>query len=96
MECVALVAAERERQVAAEGYSQDRDVRLYPGGETLAIAAACYAMPPARRQMGDESPAPWPWLERYWKPTPSDRERELVKAAALILAALAVIRAERG
>lgn len=31
-------------------------------------------------------PEHWPWLGCYWKPTPNDRIRELVKAGALIAA----------
>jgi hypothetical protein len=31
-------------------------------------------------------PGWWPWAERFWKPTPDDRVRELVKAGALIAA----------
>ena len=31
-------------------------------------------------------PPTWPWDESWFKPTPDDRIRELVKAGALILA----------
>lgn len=30
----------------------------------------------------------WPWGKQYWKPTPNDPRRQLVKAGALIAAAI--------
>ena len=41
-------------------------------------------------------PSIWPWGEQYWKPSPKDRIRELVKAAALIAAAIDVLQTEKG
>ena len=41
-------------------------------------------------------PPAWPWGEQYWKPTPSDRVRELVKAGALIAAAIDRLQALKG
>lgn len=41
-------------------------------------------------------PSMWPWGEQYWKPTPSDRIRELVKAGALIAAAIDRMQAQKG
>lgn len=86
--------AERQRQVKKENYSVIHDDR-YLGNE-LALAAAAYALPeglrPTRR-----APTPggtgmhivpyiWPidWDPRWWKP--GLRRRDLVKAAALLLA----------
>ena len=37
-------------------------------------------------------PSMWPWGEQYWKPSPKDRVRELVKAAALIAVAIDVLQ----
>lgn len=37
----------------------------------------------------------WPWKEQLWKPTYNDRERELVKAGALIAAAIDSLHSER-
>lgn len=75
------VLAERQRQIAQEGWSEDRDDE-YRFGE-LAAAAACYCHPePALDDRG--VPFSWPWLAKWWKPT--DRRRDLVKAGALILA----------
>jgi hypothetical protein len=74
------VLAERRRQVEAEGWTLEGDDQ-YDGGE-LSLAAACYALagdPPYARV-----PADWPWDYGWWKPV--DDRRNLVKAAALILA----------
>lgn len=76
---VDLIAAERQRQIDAEGWTPKHD-RLHIQGQ-LVDAAVCYALafteksPPGRR---------WPWEQRWWKP--SDRKRNLVKAGALIAA----------
>lgn len=81
---VEMIAAERVRQVEAEGYSADHDADHLNG--QLARAAACYVMPSTLRESNDLPPRPWPWHHRYWKPRPDDRVRELVKAGALIAA----------
>lgn len=80
-----LIVAERERQVAVEGWTSAHD-DTHAGGE-LMLAAACYEMPPTERVMGlTPPPGRWPWEPEWWKPTPDNRERELVKAGALYLA----------
>ena len=48
----------------------------------MAVAAACYALPAWCRGRTRR----WPWDDEWWKPTPDDRIRELVKAGALIAA----------
>ena len=73
---IELIAAERRRQVEAEGYSTDHDDEHATG--ELADAAACYAL-------GVRTPR-WPWGTDWWKPSPDNRVRELVKAGALIVA----------
>lgn len=83
---VLAFADERNRVRAKEGFSEQHD-DAHTGGE-LADAAACYAMAPltvdggyseVRRQM-------WPWEPSWWKPTPTNRKREIEKAGALLLA----------
>lgn len=76
-----MVALERARQVAEEGYDPAHD-RAHQGDE-LAWAAYCYlkqATDPV-----DTVPAMWPWKDREWKPK-DDRIRNLTIAAALIVA----------
>jgi hypothetical protein len=78
------VLAERQRQVETEGWSVEHD-DAHERGE-LASAAACYAKNsvtgPAR--WAGLPPPDWPWDCRWWKPTTP--RRDLVKAAALIIA----------
>ncbi|PYG00189.1 hypothetical protein SAMN05216184_104128 [Georgenia satyanarayanai] len=78
----ALIAAERRRQVEEEGWTPEHDAE-HPDG-VLARAAVRYAAPegPVRTRVAPV----WPWPWHYWKPTPNDRVRELVKAGALIAA----------
>lgn len=93
-----LIAAERQRQITVEGYTPEHDAEHERDGQ-LAAAAAAYCLPgtslisygpedagvaPAER--GVWHPSWWPWAVRFWKPTPDDRVRELVKAGALIAA----------
>lgn len=80
---VALIMQERERQISVEGWTPEHDdSHIY--GE-LAMAAACYAMPPNKRYMESYGPRDWPWESDDWKPS-DDRVRDLVRAGALIAA----------
>lgn len=87
---VALIAAERKRQVEAEGYTPEHDDEHVRGD--LAVAAACYATQANQGlyESGEKARECmlrfWPWDAKWWKPTPGDRVRELVKAGALIVA----------
>ena len=72
------VAAERRRQVEAEGWTPEHDDEHW--AEELAFAASCYAT----ADEGDPPPAAWPFHLSWWKPT--DRRSNLERAGALILA----------
>ena len=88
-----LIAAERRRQIEVEDYSADHDRASGPG--VLIQAAMCYATPDSKRVFrGGRAPIDWPWTADYWKPTPDDREREMVKAGALIAAEIDRLNAE--
>lgn len=87
---VELIAAERERQVSEEGWSAEHDAS-HDQGE-LARAAGCYAFPAYKLPTRHGLPEFWPWERSWWKPTPDDRVRELVKAGALIAAELDRLR----
>jgi hypothetical protein len=86
------VASERMRQTVVEGHSLEHDDG-HDGGE-LAHAAACYAVNAGSVLLGtevepfaiDEEPILtwWPWEDVWWKP--KDPRRDLVRAAALIVA----------
>lgn len=86
---VELIAAERQRQIEKEGWTASHDDD-HDDGE-LALAAACYANPTRGVSF---PPNFWPWAEEWWKPSPGDRVRELVKAGALLAAE--IDRLQRG
>lgn len=92
------VLAERARQIETEGWTADHDDEWHDRGE-LARAAGCYALHAGARGAWSESSyrkaAPlyhdpveghelWPFGAEWWKP--KDPRRDLVRAAALILA----------
>ena len=86
---VELIADERKRQIESEGWTKEHDAEHEE--EQLAIAAMCYACPPLGRMLKfnetkDHAPDMWPWLKLWWKPSPDNRIKELVKAGALIAA----------
>lgn len=89
------IAAERRRQVSAEGWTPEHD-DAHGNGE-MAQAAAVYALgsavDQAERAVMDEfgsdgTPhrihSQWPWGREWHKP--KDRRRDLIRAAALIVA----------
>lgn len=91
MSVIDEIAAERCRQIEAEGWVPKHD-DAHRKGE-LAGAAACYAMHGLEHRIGDAflaqnvsnlTRALWPWAPSWWKP--KDRRRDLVRAAALLVA----------
>ncbi|WP_232272200.1 hypothetical protein [Thiosulfatihalobacter marinus] len=82
------VLEERARQQTVEGWTEEHDDE-HDDGE-MAKAAACYAwiaaQSPSLRRIFSSPPPTWPseWDVNWWKPTTP--RRDLVKAAALILA----------
>ena len=81
------VLAERRRQVEVEGWTHEHDDQHVKG--EMAGAAACYALyrshvDPVELMGEGVLEMSWPWDPEWWKPT--TRRRDLVKAAALLLA----------
>lgn len=76
------VLAERRRQIEAEGCTPEHDDEH--ARFELARAGACYAEYGNWPAHSEVPPNSWPWPAAWWKP--SDYRRNLVKAAALILA----------
>lgn len=78
------VLDERRRQITAEGWTPEHDDEH--SCQELAMAAACYAGNAGGYVWADGWPGEtvWPWDRSCWKPTTP--RRDLVKAAALILA----------
>lgn len=74
------VINERQRQINAEGYTAQHDDQ-YQGCQ-LSLAAAAYATHEAYQT--DGPPWFWPWPLQAWKP--KGERRDLVRAAALIIA----------
>ena len=91
---IELIAEERQRQISQEGWTTEHDDEH--SEDELARAAACYSIPHWERELQFRATASesrftyvdriWPWDAKWWKPTPKDRIRELVKAGALIVA----------
>jgi hypothetical protein len=83
---IELIADERQRQIEKEGWTTEHDEEH--DMDQMARAAAIYAMPEWKRDLHpfENTPKEWPWSDEWWKPTPDDRIRELVKAGALIVA----------
>ena len=84
---IELIAAERERQITAEGWSPEHD-DAHAQSE-LSNAAACY-LAAGQAAVANGVPHPeilslWPWEESWWKPA-DDPVQNLVKAGALIAA----------
>lgn len=83
---IELIADERKRQIEQLGWDAEHDAKhTY---HELARAAACYATPGYLRINNNGKPYGWPFSKDWWKPSPQDRKRELVKAGALIAAEL--------
>lgn len=85
-QALADVAAERERQKSAEGWTPAHD-DTHKAGE-LAQAAAAYAFYCTEAENGQPTAVElWPtsWSEDWWKAS-DDARRNLVKAGALIVA----------
>ena len=77
---IAAIAAERLRQIKAEGWTTEHDDAHESGA--MARAAACYAQEAGGRLV--HPPRGWPWEKSWWKP--KDRRSDLVRAGALIAA----------
>lgn len=93
-----LIAAERHRQVAVEGYTADHDRGR---AHELLGAANAYRVSAFRAHLGlatmsfrDAAAYGWPWAEHYWKPT-GDPVRDLAKSGALTAAAIDSIQEAR-
>jgi hypothetical protein len=86
------IAAERERQIEAEGWTNQHDDSHLAGD--MARAAAAYAAMAGLRCATEDGgavdtsqhtcPSGWPWSRMSWKP--KTVRRDLIRAAALIIA----------
>lgn len=76
------VLLERDRQKTVEGWTLAHDDAHKSG--TMAVAAACYALYADSYPNDGQPPFEWPWADEWWKP--KDYRRDLVRAAALLIA----------
>lgn len=76
------IEEERVRQVTAEGWTPEHDDEH--DNRQLARAAGCYALFSGSHPDPGDPPKYWPWDMEWWKP--SEYRRNLIKAAALIVA----------
>lgn len=89
MSGIELIAAERQRQIAVEGWTPEHDDEHGMG--EMAAAAVCYAQLGIDEEIRAVGPVGdffiewWPWANEWWKPS-EDPIRNLVKAGALIAA----------
>lgn len=96
-----LIAAERRRQIEVEGFdavhdSQYNDCELEQAAIAyLGAAVACQTGEDCLSTYPSGSPPPfWPLPDHWWKPC-EDPVRNLVKAGALVCAAIDLILARR-
>jgi hypothetical protein len=91
VQVITEISVERERQISAEGWSAEHDDQHKDRSMAKAAAAYCQsAANPGTYQTGPQAaidfPLIWPsgWSRRWWKP--KDPRRDLIRAAALIVA----------
>ena len=98
-----LVAAELERHVNVEGWTKEHDARHSP--MVLAVAGAAYALDAAgihydgheswKQAYLEMARKIWPFDDEWFKPTPEDAVRQLVKSASMIIAEINRIQAAK-
>lgn len=79
-----MIAVERERQIKDEGYDAEHDHVHAP--MTLARAAVSYILCNDEKKRKIAKNTYWPWEDKYYKPL--DMKRNLVRAGALVAAAI--------
>lgn len=88
-----LIREERRRQIEQEGYDGMHDRHHTP--QVLCRAAVGYALHEDPSKLVSDSAANlWPWNKDFWKP--KDQLRNLVRAGALIAAAIDRLQVEEG
>lgn len=87
---IAEIAAERRRQIEVEGFTVFHDDYWRRGqlaraaSDYAAIGLWDYSSPEAVENLQYFVPTTWPFDRRWWKP--KSRRRDLIRAAALIVA----------
>ena len=87
-----LIREERRRQIEQEGYNDMHDRHHTP--QVLCRAAIGYALhEDPSKLVADAAANLWPWSNEFWKP--KDQLRNLVRAGALIAAAIDRLQYEK-
>jgi hypothetical protein len=91
---IELIKDERQRQIDIEGWDSEHDDTHT--SMCLSVAAACYALHVAsvsgelsedwKRIYKEAAEKAWPFDAEWFKPTPNNSVKQLVKAGALIAA----------
>lgn len=87
------ISYERQRQIEVEGYTAEHDDGHLA---SLGMAAQAYVRHAVGLEYGVDLTAEecgWPWAEQYWKP--KTEEEDLIRAGALIAAALDALEREK-
>ena len=101
---IEIITKERLRQIEEEGWTPEHDSEH--GDGELADAAACYCIDSDRTITWNTSRVQavatillkrdlhFPWDNKWWKPSPDNRIKELAKAGALIAAEIDRIKSK--
>lgn len=85
-----LIRAERIRQEQSEHYTVERDKGR---SRELLQAAGSYILAANDKAIdSDHPPYLWPWENEYWKPKTT--KRDLIRAGALVAAAIDALQEE--
>lgn len=86
MSVIDEIAAERARQISVEGWTPEHDNEHADCSLALAAMGYVQAASSAQREISSSLPPPryWPWDASWWKP--KGPRRDLIRAAALIVA----------
>jgi hypothetical protein len=94
---IELVANERARQIADEGFTAEHDAQ-HVNGEMMRAALGYLLELRVRRTHGGKPrkniPPGWPWDKASWKPT-KDEIRQLTKVGALVVAELDLLLSQQ-
>jgi len=85
---VERIAIERDRQIYEEGHTEEGDVGRANELAKAGLAYAEFAAAQVKGYVIDNPTANWPWDNEAWKPDLEEPVPNLVKAGALIAAAI--------
>ena len=93
---IELIAEEQQRVREQEGFTLESD-KQYKNNE-LVKGAISYLRTPMYNvhiQTGQLAPMEFPFKQEWWKPSPDDRIKELIKAGQMIASEIDKLRLEK-